>query len=812
MKEIKDPESRAIELLSQMSIEEKMGQLVGYYPKPYSEEELEREYPHGAGQVACFAMREMKTLEEIASHQRMIQDKIMELSEHHIPAIFHMEGLCGILIREADGFPSGIGRAASWDPELEKRIGSVVGREAAAVGASMVLAPVLDISRDSRFGRQGETYGEDPVLAASMGTAYVEGIQEKGVNGLRAAAAAKHFLGYHNSQGGIHAANCDIPYRLLREVYAKPFQAAIRKGGLKTVMPCYSSLNGEPVSASREILTGLLREEMGFDGLAVSDYQAVSEIHTRQKVCESLTDAGMRALRAGMDMELPSRTCFNEELGQWFASGRLDMEILDTAVKRILTEKFRMGLFDNPYALGETQLKEIFHTEEASELTLQAALESLVLLKNDGILPIKAPVKKAAVIGYHAASTRSLFGGYTFMSMTERWLGARNTMAGVEEEEITSDCDNQLYPGSYVQQEHPLAEKLAKELRPDSNNLLEQLKMIMPGTDFSYAFGYAHAGEDMSFHEEALSAAEEADLVIVTVGGKYGTGSMASTGEGIDSTNINLPPCQEVFLEKLEKLHKPVICIHFDGRPISSDGAERCANAILEAWNPAERGAEAIGKVLLGEYNPGGKLPVSAAYHAGQEPVYYNHYNGSSYHQGTVGAYRSYADRPYEPRYFFGYGLSYTSFEYSDLTLSTRKTEPSGSVTATMAVSNTGASEGDEIVQLYLKDRYASMTRPVMELAGFRRIRLKPGESQNVTFHIQISQTAFLDINKKWKIEAGWVDVLIGASSQDIRLSDSFCITSDLYIDGKDREFYAETRIGQIGETDYFSKRDEAVR
>ncbi len=788
------PERRAEELLAQMSLEEKMGQLVGYYPTAYSETELAREYPHGAGQVACFAMREMKTLEEISRHQRMIQDKIMELSGHGIPAIFHMEGLCGILIRDAAGFPSGIGRASSWNPDVERKVGTIVGRESAAVGATMVLAPVLDISRDSRFGRQGETYGEDPVLASVLGTAYIEGIQSQR-EGAFVESAAKHFVGYHDSQGGIHAANCDIPFRLLREIYAKPFQAAIGKAGLRSVMPCYSSVNGQPVSASKPILTGLLREEMGFDGVVVSDYCSISEIHERQKVCESLTEAGARALEAGMDMELPSKCCFNEELGQWFASGKLNMRILDQAVKRILTEKFRMGLFENPYALEGMELAEAFHTSEADETMLTSALKSLILLKNDGILPIKKPVKKLAVIGYHAASTRAMFGGYTYMSMTERWLGAKNTMAGVKEEELNVVNEKETYSGSYVQKEHPLAEKLAKELRPHSNNLLEQLNIIMPETKIMYSFGYPHAGDDVSGHDEALRIAEEADLVIVTVGGKYGTGSMASTGEGIDSTSVNLPICQEQFLERLTALDKKVVCIHFDGRPVSSDAAEQCANAILEAWNTGEKGAEAIGRVLLGQYNPGGKLPVSVAYNAGQEPIYYNHYNGSSYHQGTIGAYTGYADRPYEPRYYFGYGLSYTKFTFNNLTISNKKPDPSESVRITVELMNTGEMAGDEVVQLYLKDRYASMTRPVMELAGFKRINLKPGEMKRISFIVHMSQMAFLDREGRWKIEAGEIEVLAGASSHDIRLKEVLRITSDAYVKGKERAFYAEVEV-----------------
>lgn len=800
---VEEAKEQAAKLLQDLSLEEKMGQIVGYYPKNWSAEELKRDYPHGAGQVACFGMRELDSPEKIVSYQKEIQDQIMELSEHHIPAIFHMEGLCGVLIQEADCFPSGIGRASTWDPKLEESVGDITGKQSRAVGASQILAPVLDISRDSRFGRQGETYGEDPALASAMGSAYIRGLQKER-QGMLVESTAKHFLSYHNSQGGIHAAECETPGRLLREIYARPFQAAITEVGLRGIMPCYGAIDGEPASASRPLLQGLLREEMGFDGLVSADYCSISEIHDRQRLCESVTEAGSRALEAGVDMELPSKRSYNEELGSWFAQGKLDIALLDRAVLHILTEKYRMGLFENPYGLSGQELRDCFHQEKDAEICLQTALESIVLLKNNGILPIDRKVKKLAVIGYHAASTRAMFGGYTHMSMTERWLGAANTMAGMAAENTVYDEMADTYPGTYVQKEHPDAERLAKKLKPQSSNLLEELQKRLPDTQITYAFGYPHAGTDTSCHEEALCAAQDADLVLVTLGGKYGTGSMASTGEGIDAVNINIPPCQEAFLEKLEKLKKPVVAVHFDGRPVSSDAADTVADAILEAWNPGERGAEAIAKVLLGEYNPAGRLPVSVARTAGQEPVYYNHTNGSSYHQGTIGAFSSYMDCSYQPRYCFGHGLSYSAYQYSELEITGTDKQgkiccipPDGRVKVSLKVKNTGGRAGDEVVQIYLKDLYASMLRPVMELAGFRRVFLEAGEEKKVIFDIRASQTAFMDRAYQWKVEKGDVQVLAGASSADIRLEGMFHITEDRKIDERTRGFYS---VGSIKE------------
>lgn len=558
-------------------------------------------------------------------------------------------------------------------------------------------------------------------------------------------------------------------------------------------MPCYASINGEPISASKEILTGLLRDEMGFDGITLSDYCAVMNIHQVQKVSESYTEAGLRALSAGMDMELHFKKCFNDELAEWFATGKADIDILNSAVRRILATKFRMGLFENPYALSGEELTKAFHGSEDVDVTLQSARESLVLLKNDGTLPIQKSVKKIAVIGCHASDARIFFGGYTHFSMAEGLLAAISTMAGLETKADEKKSVMKTIPGTPIQvDDDPAFEALLQKQKPGIKNLLEQLKECLPQTEIEYSYGYPVAGNDMSGHEEALAIAGEADLVILTLGGKHGTSSIASMGEGIDGTDINLPICQEIFLEKLSELHKGVVAVHFNGRPISSDAADKYANAILEAWNPAEKGAEAITDVLLGNYNPSGKLPLSVVRSAGQTPVYYNHPNGSSYHQGESIGFSNYVDMPHTPRYYFGHGLSYSSFGYSNLRLSSTQIEPNGVITIQFDIENTGEMQGTEVVQLYVKDRFAKMTRPVMELAGFKRVELKPGEMQTVNLHVEPSQMAYLDKDMKWFIEAGDIDVKIGSSSHDIRLEGSFRITSDLYLDGKNRKFYSK--------------------
>lgn len=788
---------RAELLLEEMSLEEKMAQAVCCFPRRQGDSDaVLAGYPAGAGHVSTLEMRSIATLAECAQFQREMQEAVMAKSPHHIPAIFHMEGLCGAYLQGAASFPSGLGRASAWDPALERQVGEIVGRQERAVGITETLAPVLDISRDSRMGRRGETYGEDPVLASALGSAYTKGLQESSTGGRHTEAVAKHFLGFHASQSGIHGTDCQIGGRELREIYAKPFQAAITTTGLRGIMPCYNVLNGKPVSASRNILTGLLRDEMGFDGITISDYCAISNLHNTQKMYESDAEAGLRAMEAGLDAELHFKACYNDELMEWFREGKADIAILDRAVRRILEAKFRMGLFEHPFALEGAALQQSFQTGDEKNVSLQAARESMILLKNDGILPLQPTLRKLAVIGPHAADPRFFFGGYTHFSLTEGLLAAVSTMAGLQTEKGFGAAKIEYYPGTVVERsDDPAYAVLLHRQKPECSSLLDELKSRMPDTEILYARGYDFTGTDTQYFEAALRAAAEADAVLVTLGGKYGTGTIAAMGEGMDGTNINLPACQEQFLEQLGQLGKPLAAIHMDGRAISSDAADRYADAILEAWAPAEMGAAAIADILLGEYNPSGKLPVSVAYHSGQLPMYYNHPNNSSYHQGGSIAFADYVDCPHRPRYFFGYGLSYTTFAYSNLMVARCDNDGNPIINVSFTLTNTGDRIGTEVVQFYWRDRFASRVRPVKELAGFARVPLEPGERKTVTFIAQESQLAFLDDSMQWLVEKGEIEVEIGSSSEDIRLSGQFFVPEDRIVDGRTRGFWAEARV-----------------
>jgi beta-glucosidase len=579
----------------------------------------------------------------------------------------------------------------------------------------------------------------------------------------------------------------------LQEVYGKPFQAAISEAGLLGMMPSYNSVGGEPVTASKRLLTKVLREQMGFTGLVVSDYGAIGNLHGVQHVAASLPEAGLAALRAGVDVELHVPQGYGEQLRDWFADGGADTALLDRAVTAVLTAKFRMGLFEHPFAPDGAERDDRFIAVGDARITLRSARESMVLLRNDGTLPLAPDVRRIVVIGCHAASARFFFGGYTHYSMAEGMLAAHASMAGL----VANDGDRPIavtIPGTSIEaSDGSEYEALLQQQKPAARSLLEELRERLPEAEIGWSFGYPIAGDDRSGHSAALALAAEADLVVLTLGGKHGTSSIASMGEGIDATAIGLPPCQDGLIDALAEFGVPMVGVHLDGRPVSSDAADRHLAALIEAWSPAECGAEAIVDVLLGSYNPSGRLPVSVARNAGQVPIYYGHPYGSSWHQGESIGFPEYVDAPHTPRYAFGHGLSYTTFGYSQLRLSRREVTAIDSVDITLTVANMGERAGTEVVQLYVRDQYASMTRPVLELAGFHRVELEPGESADVSFSLSMSQLAFLDADLRWRVEAGEVDILVGASSDDLRLADVVTITADAVIDGGSRAFYAAT-------------------
>ena len=784
---------QARELLKKMSLEEKYQQLLCFWPRRAEDQKnAGASHPQGIG-----CMASPKDLQDGYHFMDSVLDTLTQASPHHIPPAVHMEGLTGAMIRGAASFPSGIARGCTFDSALEYEIGKLIGRQERAVGVTHTLAPVLDVTRDPRMGRYGESYGEDPALVAAMGTAYAKGAMDTQEGARRTQCVAKHFLAYHNVPAGIQSTECEISERQLREVYAKPFQAAITEAGLDGIMPCYDTLNGEPVHGSKAYLTDLLRGEMGFEGACYSDYSGVFNMHQFQKIAESREEAGRLALEAGLDSEWPEPTCFNERFLDMLRDGTVAESVLDLAVLRLLEAKYAAGLFEAYGSESDEQIRAAFSCAENSALPLRAARESMVLLKNDGVLPLKN-FHKIAVIGCHAGDPRYFFGGYTFFSFLERDLARRSAnISGTQSGYVEVEVDK--VPGTNIERPKPEFLDLLYQLKPGIRSLYHELKIRVPQSEVNYAYGYPFAGNDISHFEEALNAAKEADLIILTLGGKYAMGTISAMGEGLDATHIGLPECQEAFLRLLEKEcpNKPLVGVHLDGRPISSDAADRVLSAILEAWSPAEAGAQAIVDVLMGEFNPAGRLSITVPRNEGQIPIYYNHKNGSAWHQMYSIGFPDYVDESHLPRYAFGHGLSYTSFSYDHLTICCAE-----QIEISCEVQNTGNSTGQEVVQLYISDEYASRVRPVMELQGFLRSTFQPGEKKRIIFTLPASQLAFLDGAMRWKVEKGTFKVHVGSASDDIRLQGTFTIDKDAYVDGKTRGFYAQAKEEKLSGKD----------
>lgn len=792
-----DYEVRAAEILKNLSLDQKLGQVSCYIAPTLTQiSDIVERFPHGVGHISCLDVRSATTLDEVIEFQHTAQRLVMEQSGLGIPVTFHMEGVCGAFLPGATSFPNGMARGATWDPDREAAIGEAVGRQERALGITQTLAPVLDVARDPRMGRVGEAYSEDATLVAALGAAFARAVQGTDADGRTTDAVAKHFVGSHHVEGGIHGAAVEVSERRLQEVHVKPFQAAITVGGLNGIMPSYNLVGGEPASASSRLLTDLLRKEMGFDGLTVSDYSAIMNLHCVQKVAESAAAAGVAALSAGLDVELPAPYAYAGELREWFMSGRADIAILDRAVTRVLVSKMRMGLFDAPFAASGDELVERYVRDGDADVAFGAARDSLVLLKNDGdVLPVSPGVRRIAVIGPHAASARFFFGGYTHYSMSEAMLASSSSMAGVDGTGGPRGLVDTI-PGTSVERsDSPAYEELLTQQKPGIATLVSHLRERMPGVEVEWAQGFYAAGADESGHDKALALAASADLVIVTLGGKHGTASISTTGEGIDTTDINLPAGQESFLEKLGQLGVATVGIHLDGRPLSSDAADSHLDALIEAWSPAEHGARAIVDTLVGDHNPCGKLPVTVARHVGQVPIYYCHPHGSSWHQGGSIGFADYVDMPHTPRYPFGHGLSYTTFEYGTLGLSAVEVEPDETVTVSIDITNTGDRFGVEVVQFYASDRYASVARPVLELVGFRRVALEPGHTATVSFTLDPRQLAFLDQSMQWRVEAGAVDLMCAPSSAAATTMATVTITRDALVDPATRPFWAPSVI-----------------
>ncbi len=744
-------EDRVEHLLALMTLDEKLAQLSCLWSTSFvstgtfDPNAVAEQMPHGIGQVTRIGASTGLHPEESAALMNAIQQVAIEHTRLGIPVIVHEESTGGFCHRDATVFPQGIGLAATWDPDLVKQVAKVIRTQMMAVGARHTLAPVLDIARDPRWGRVEETYGEDPVLSGIIGTAYVQGLQSDDLRD-GVAATGKHFLGYAMSEGGRNWGPVQMGPRELREVYAEPFAAVIRNAGLATVMNSYASVDGLPCTGSPAILTELLREELGFAGAVVADYSSVLQLMTYHHVAATPGEAARLALLAGLDMELPAVDCYGAPLKAEVDAGRVPLEVVDTAVRRVLRLKFQLGLFEHPYVDAEAA-NGAFQTLEQRALARKAVAKSTILLTNDGVLPLASTVKRVAVIGPGADDGRLLQGDYHYPAHLEIFYAAPPNI--VAEGLLPPPARGSYAPGPYF--------------TPHITPLVGLRAALGNDVEVRYAKGCEVLGDDQSGFAEAMQVARNADVAVVVVAGRSGILRPVTVGEGNDATNLDLTGVQQQLIDAISTTAKPLVVVVLSGRVHTLASIARRANALLQVFPPGEEGGNGLADVLTGKVNPSGRLPVSMPRSVGQVP---NHVGPRAGGDRAM-FFGDYIDSPTSPLFAFGHGLSYTTFAYRDLTVqATRTTEP---IEVSIEVRNTGDRAGDEVVQLYYRDQVASVARPERILLGFAHRALAPGQARRVTFIVHPSRLAFFDPHMRFVTEPGAFTFSIGASSADIR-------------------------------------------
>ncbi len=792
-------EKRVEDLLSRMTLEEKVAQCCGDLPVSVidrgkvDKEALKEHFSNGHGRFTQFSTVGLVSPESIARISNEIQRFFVEETRLGIPVIFQSESLCGYPGAGGTLFPAMVNVAATWEPELAEEMTRVIREETRAVGIKEVMSPVIDVSRDPRWGRTYETFGEDPYLISQMGVQYVKGMQSDKEDGV--ACIAKHFLGYGETQGGINMTAERIGDRELYEVFATPFEAVVKEADIDGMMASYSDVDGIPVIANKKIARDLLRNTMGFKGLLTSDASAVTKLYEFHKIGKSYEEAALLAMKAGTDTEIPVGAGFRK-LPEYVRAGKLDESRIDEACRRVLTTKFQYGLFDHPY-IDEAQVKEKMANEDKWALVEKITEESVVLLKNqDGLLPLDLAGKKVAVIGPHGGDRREPVSGYTYPSYIEiiRAMNSDRDVSGITFNGVVdAQVQNKKGPAKrktpftsevYSDAEWAGMVSMDDVLKNDyhivtlAEALQEETRDL--GTTVTYARGCNVIDDSTEGFSEARKAAEDSDIVIMTLGGNCGWFGTTG-GEGKDRQYLDLPGVQQQLLEEVAKAGKPMILILYGPGIFAAGWAYEHAAAVIQAWLPGVKGAEALTKVLTGKKNPGGKLPVTIPVSVGQVPIYYNHRTGSGYgsDKGNLIMGSGYVDGSSHPMYYFGYGLSYTTFQLSDFSIEEKTVSTDGTIRISCRIENTGSREGDETIQLYTHFKDAWVTRPVKQLCGFKRVSLKAGEAKNVAFELSTAQLGYYNEDMEFGVEPGRLEVMVGTSSEDIAYTDTVELTGE---------------------------------
>lgn len=736
-------EARVADLLGRMTVEEKVGQLLCPFgwemyeiksPDKVVESQKFRDLIRDTGTGMLWATFRadpwtQKTLtnglspRQAAMAANAMQKYVIDNTRLGIPMFLAEEAPHGHMAIGTTVFPTGLGMAATWNPALMKQVGAVIGNEVRSQGAHISYGPVLDLSRDPRWSRVEETFGEDPLLAGRLGGSMISGLGGGDVTKPNSTIATlKHFLAYAVPEGGQNGNYSVVGRRDLLQNFLPPFRQAVDSGAL-SIMSSYNSIDGIPCTSNKEYLSDMLAD-WGFKGFTVSDLFSIEGIHETHHVAPTFADAAIMALNAGLDVDLGGNAYKN--LIEAVKSGKVDRKELDRAVGRVLRLKFDMGLFEKPYVEPKATAK--VGGKENSDVALEVARESVTLLKNGGLLPLEGDRKiKVALVGPNADNVYNMLGDYTAP-------------------------------------------------QPDGHvvTVLEGLRNRV-GLDVTYVKGCAVRDTLDSTIPEAVEAARNADVIVAVVGGSSArdfkteykeTGAAVvdtkavsdmESGEGYDRSTITLLGRQNELLRAMKATGKPLVVVYIEGRPLDKEWAAENADALITAYYPGQQGGNAIAEVITGQYNPAGRLPVSVPRSVGQIPVYYNR---------KAPALHAYVEEEAGPRYPFGYGLSYTTFKYSGLTVTPGA---DGSVNVDLTVTNTGSRDGDEVVQLYVAPEYAATVQPVKRLAEFSRVNIPAGQSRKVSFNLPASTFDIIGPDYKWHPQPGKWDIMVGASSADIR-------------------------------------------
>lgn len=743
-------EERVNDLLSRMTLEEKVSQMMCVWQgKPkffdtsgnFSAKLMGEEHPNGIGCIARpqdtvglsdasnTPARDATSSVELIN---AIQKYAAEETRLGIPILFHEEGLHGFQAKDATVFPQSIALASTWNTDLVREVYSVTAQEIRARGVHHVLSPVIDVARDPRWGRIEETYGEDPFLVSRMGVAAVKGFQGETskLQPGKVFTTLKHMTGHGQPESGTNIAPANISVRVLREVFFPPFEAAIKEANAASVMASYNEIDGVPSHGSKFLLKDILRKEWGFDGLVVSDYFAIEQLKSLHHITDSNAGAAQIAHQVGVDIELPDPKIY-PELIRLVEQGKHSEVLIDESVSKILALKFNAGLFDSPYADADFAEK-ITGNQEGRDLALKAAQQSIILLKNEKqLLPLSTEnTKTIAVIGPNAKGV--VLGGYS-----DQPRQSISILEGIQNK----------------------VGNTTKVLYAEGARITEDASWRSWGRD---EVVFADRDENLKRIKEAVEVAKTADKIILVIGGNEATSREAYQNNHLgDRASLALVGEQQELFNAMYATGKPVIVVLINGRPLAVTEISEKAPAILEGWILGQETGTAVADVLFGDVNPSGKLPVSIPRSVGHLPVYYNY---------KPTARRGYIDGEVNALYPFGFGLSYTNFQYSDPVLSQITIARHGTFEVTFKVKNIGRMVGDEVVQLYIRDQVSSVTRPVKELKAFKRISLQPGESKEVVFEIKASESlAFFDINMERTVEPGLFDIMIGRNSEDLK-------------------------------------------